>query len=155
RHEPRSDLPFTDDERELRNRSWSIVMPTGPRAEFERMIVEMRRTRIFPARWTQTERSSYAIRLAREPYTSPTARYHRLRDDIETERALMPAFFAAAQRVIAADMARERALTQIRAVSPREREDAMARVAETRIVIWWAQQTLRERVGSYTYALER
>lgn len=155
RWEPRSDLPFTDPEKNLRNRSWAIVMPNGPRPEFERILVELRRTRVIPARWTGFDRASYAIRLSREKFSSTSARYHYLRQDIEQDRILLRTFFANAQEVMAADLARERALGQIEIISPREREDAMARIAENRIVIWWTHHALKERIASYTYALER
>jgi hypothetical protein len=155
RHEPRSDLSLTDDERDLRDRSWVIVMPNGPRPEFERALVEMRRTRILPAHWTQLDRTTYAIRLSAEPHASATARYLRLRDDIEKDRELLPQFFALAHEVIEMDGARERTLEGLAIVSPRERENAMARVAENRMVIWWTHQAFRERADRYAYALER
>ncbi len=155
RHEPRSDLSFTDDERELRDRSWSIVMPNGPKPDYERALVELRRTRILPAHWTQLDRTTYAIRLSSEPHASSTSRYLRLRDDIEKDRASIPGFFMLAQQVIDMDAIRERTLDAMAVVSPRERENAMARIAENRVVIWWTHQAFKERASRYAYALER
>lgn len=155
RHEPRSDLDMTDAEKELRRRSWAIVMPNGPRPDYERALVELRRTRILPAHWTQLDRTTYAIRLSAEPHASATTRYMRLRDDIEKDRALIPAFFQLAGQVIDMDGIRERTLDSLAVVAPRERENAMARIAENRIVIWWTHQELKERVNRYAYALER
>jgi hypothetical protein len=155
RYEPRSDLNMTDDEKELRRRSWVIIMPNGPRPDYERALVELRRTRLLPANWTQLDRATYAIRLSAEPHASATTRYLRLRDDIEKDRALIPSFFATARNVMEMDAIRERTLDALAAVSPRERENAMARIAENRIIIWWTHQAFKERVGRYAYALER
>ncbi|GGE36934.1 hypothetical protein GCM10007276_13010 [Agaricicola taiwanensis] len=155
RHEPRSDYNMTDDEKELRDRSWVIVMPNGPRPDYERALVELRRTRLLPAHWTQLDRTTYAIRLSREPHASATTRYMRLRDDIEKDRALIAGFFATARDVMEMDTIRERTLDAMAVVSPRERENAMARIAENRIVIWWTHQAFKERASRYAYALER
>lgn len=155
RHEPRSDLDMTDDEKELRRRSWVIVMPNGPRPDYERALVELRRTRILPAHWTQLDRTTYALRLSAEPHASATSRYMRLRDDIEKDRAMIPSFFQLAAQVMEMDAVRERTLDSLAVIAPRERENAMARIAENRIVIWWTHQELKERANRYAYALER
>jgi hypothetical protein len=53
------------------------------------------------------------------------------------------------------DTVRERGLAGIGRITPQEREIAMARIAENRMLIGWVYRRLGERVQGYRFALER
>ena len=40
-------------------------------------------------------------------------------------------------------------------LSPRERDDAVARMQENSLIVQWVQQSLERRISSYRWALER
>ena len=46
-------------------------------------------------------------------------------------------------------------MTRVSELSPRERDDAVARMQENSLIVQWVQQCLEQRVSSYRWALER
>jgi hypothetical protein len=40
-------------------------------------------------------------------------------------------------------------------LTPRERDDAIARMQENSLIVQWVQQCLEQRISSYRWALER
>lgn len=74
RGEPVSAAPFTDDERQLRDLAYAILMPPDERQTWERMLAEWRRTRLLPEAKTHPNPADYADPLLRTSYRSSTAR---------------------------------------------------------------------------------
>src|SRR5262249_7621927 len=64
-------------------------------------------------------------------------------------------FYTAAARVIELDRKRNASLNLVSELSPRERDDAVARMAENACIVQWVQQGLERRISSYRWALER
>ena len=58
-------------------------------------------------------------------------------------------------RVIDLDRKRNASLAHISELSPRERDDAVARMQENSLIVQWVQQCLERRISSYRWALER
>ena len=90
-----------------------------------------------------------------EPHRSHLSRYSQLTDDVRDDITRFEPFFATAVRVLDLDRKRNAAMAQISALSPREREDAVARMQENSLIVQWVQQCLERRVSSYRWALER
>jgi hypothetical protein len=67
---------------------------------------------------------------------------------------LIEPFASTAARVLAADGVRLRSLAHVHELSPREAENAEARVAENRCLIAWVVAGLGSRQRSYRYSLE-
>ncbi len=155
RGEPVSRFPLTDDEKELRNRAWGIIMPAQPRSAKETRLVELRRTRVLPASKTQTDIRTYGTRLLQQPYQSSIARYNHLLNDINTDRAQIPPFFTLAEKIRETDRIREASLGFMRNKPEDEDANARMRVTENQIVVWWSHDSLIQRAASYRYALER
>jgi hypothetical protein len=155
RGEPVSDFPYTDYERELRDRSWSLLMPQLERQLFQRWVSEMRRTRIISVEKTVPDRANYAEKLLSEDFRSSGARFARLEMDIRNDRTRFPEFIAAANAVADYDRVRERSLARTPDLTLEERENAAGRIEENRLLIWTVQKSMRERAGIYRYALER
>jgi len=57
--------------------------------------------------------------------------------------------------VIDLDRKRNASLAHISGLSPREHDDAVARMQENGLIVQWVQQCLEQRVSSYRWGLER
>lgn len=155
RGEPVSSAPMTDDERTLRDLAYGIIAPPVTRQKWLVTLTDLRRSRVLPNNEPSFDIEKYASTIIDMPYRSATARYSRLIDDIRSDSLRIKPFFAAAQRVVEMDTARERSLSAVTRLTPEEREIAMARIAENRMLIGWVYRRLGERARGYKYALER
>lgn len=155
RDEPTSKFPYTDYERELRDRSWSLLMPQLERQYFQRWLAEARRTRILSAAQTVPERDNYAGKLLSADFRSSAARYQRLSMDIRNDRERYPRFIEVANIVAEFDRVRMRSLEKAGDLTPEERAEAIGRIEENRLLVWTVQKSMSERAGIYRYALER
>jgi hypothetical protein len=155
RGEPVSDAPLTDEERQLRDLAYAILMPAGDRQGWDRMLTELVRTRVLPEEKAPVDPGAYSDVLISTAYRSTTARYARLMEDIRLDSSRAGPFFAAAARVAKMDEVREKAATNMFHVVPLERQSAMARVFENRMLIAWVQRRFTERLAGYKLALDR
>lgn len=155
RGEPVSAAPFTDDERQLRDLAYAILMPPDGRQAWERQLAEWRRTRLLPEERTHPNVADYADMLLRTSYRSSTARYTKLIDDIRADSTRPGPFFTVAARVGEMDAVRDKAIAQMWHLSPNEREHASIRIEENRMIVGWVQRRLLERHAGYQLALER
>jgi hypothetical protein len=129
-------------------------MPAHERSHFERVLSDLARTRVLPARMHPSDPRTYHGALVGEPFVSPASRFRRIGEDAEADLRLIDPFGAVAARVLAADRTRMRSLAYMRDVEAGEVTDASARVIENRCLIAWVRSELRERTVSYRYALE-
>jgi hypothetical protein len=155
RGEPVSHAPHTNEERDLQNQAYAILMPALPRSEWDRAFAEMRRTRIIPNDAPYFDSRAYADNLLDTHYRSSTARYSKLIDDVRSDLSRVGPFYAAARRVVDMDTVRERSLAKLSSVTPTDQENAMARIAENRMLIGWVYRRLGERFTGYRIALEQ
>jgi hypothetical protein len=155
RGEPVSDAPLTDEERDLRNLGYAILMPAGDRQQWDRMLTELARTRVLPVEKAPLDPGAYSDVLLSTAYRSSTARYSRLMEDCRNDAASAGPFFAAALRVATLDAAREKALSQSFHIVPVERQSAAARIWENRGLIAWVHRRYFDRLASYKLALDR
>jgi hypothetical protein len=153
RGEPTSLYPFTDDEIELRDRAWRFLMPAHDKANLQMRLAELSYTRVLPP-LPHSGRNHYHLLLMTEDYRSVASRYHKIGQDIEADRQLMLPFSQTAARVCAADRVRVQSLNLTRELSPIQREQAAARVAENRGLVDWVRRDMREKAAAYRYALE-
>ncbi len=147
-------LPFTDDERSLRDRAWRFLMPAAPGAAFTDAVANLARTRVLPPGWLPAGPEAYHDGLAAEPAPSPVPLYRRLSEDATADARLIPAFAALAARVIEADARRLRSLPFSRSLDDGDVREAALRVAENRCLIAWTRLEAGARIGRYRYALE-
>ncbi len=153
RGDPASLYPFTDDEIELRERAWRFLMPSHDKANLSQAIAELAYTRVLPP-LPHSGRNHYHLLLMAEDYRSVSSRYAKLGQDIEADRLLMLPFSQAAARVCAADRVRALALNDVTQLTHIQREQAVARIAENRMLVDWVRRDMREKAASYRYALE-
>lgn len=155
REEPFSSFRMTDREREMRDLGWAIVMPPHEEQYRDRVLVELRRTRILPPDAVRFRKEAYVRTLLSIDFRSSTARYARLLEDVLTDTGRIEPFFQAAARVDVDDRARRRALAGVPEVTPDESENALARIEENGLMIAWARESFDERLITYRYALDR
>jgi hypothetical protein len=153
RGDPTSLYPFTDDEMEMRDRAWRFLMPSHDKANLQQAIAELSYTRVLPP-IPHSGRNHYHLLLMAEDYRSVASRYAKLGQDVEADRLLMLPFSQAAAKVCAADRVRALALNDVKEMTHRQREQAVARIAENRMLVDWVRRDMREKSAAYRYALE-
>jgi hypothetical protein len=149
-----SSFPFTDDERELRERAWRFLMPAKERTFFDGLIYDMARVGFIDADYFPETLTWYREALMDERFRSPASRFAQLAGDASADRALATQFAAVAARVAPADRRRLQAMRNVRDLEPAEATDARVRVRENGVLIGWVCGRLAMRAASYRHALE-
>ena len=150
-----SQFQLTDNERLLRDLAHPFIEPPHSRPAWKTVFGDYA---AMPAPWRQEvvfDRTAYGRRLIDEPHRSHTSRYSQLMEDVRDDLTRFDPFFAAAAVVADLDGKRGQALTLVSALERPERDDAVARMKENRLIVEWVQQCLQQRVASYRWALER
>ncbi len=154
RGEPVSKFNLTDDERELRDRAWTLIRPPASKDWIEGTRTELIRTRIIPEIGGQADPDRYYAYLRSDRYSSSQVRYDRVAADANADAALIDPFCRVVARVDAADQERLRALGRRDLSTQEELAGAQARVWENRRYIDWAVQALRHRLTAYRQAID-
>ncbi len=150
-----SQFQLTDHERLLRDLAYQLVEPPLSRPAWKSVWGDYQP---LPSPWRQNvifDRTMYGRNLIDEPHRSHASRYGVLIDDVRSDITRFEPFYSAAGRVIELDRKRNASLRLVSELSPRERDDAVARMAENACIVQWVQQSLERRVSSYRWALER
>jgi hypothetical protein len=150
-----SQFQLTDNERLLRDLAYPLIEPPHSRPAWRSVFGDYRP---LPSPWRQEvvfDRTAYGRTLIDEPHRSHSSRYAQLMEDVRDDITRFEPFFAAAVRVIDLDKKRNASLAHISGLSPRERDDAVARMQENSLIVQWVQQCLERRISSYRWGLER
>lgn len=150
-----SEFQLTDNERQLRDLAYPLIEPPHSRPAWKTVFGDYKP---IPSPWRQTppfDRTAYGRMLIDEPHRSHTSRYSNLMDDVRDDLTRFEPFFASAIRVLELDRKRDASLKLVSGLSPREHDDAIARMQENSLIVQWVQQCLERRVASYRWALER
>ena len=150
-----SQFQLTDNERQLRDLAYPLIEPPHSRPAWKSVFGDYRS---LPSPWRQAvvfDRTAYGRLLIDEPHRSHTSRYAVLMEDVRNDITRFEPFFASAARVIELDRKRNASLKLVSELSPRERDDAVARMEENTLIVQWVQQCLERRISSYRWALER
>jgi hypothetical protein len=154
RGEPVSGFHLTDDETELRDRSWRYIMPAHEQSWFAKHVQELARTRIIPVAWQTSEPDRYGVALVSERFRSEHSRYRRLSEDALADAALIAPYCRIARQVAAADKVRLKTASASPAVEPATTAQAEARVAENDGMIAWVRERMMYRLQTYRHALD-
>ncbi|MEZ2141216.1 hypothetical protein AAE026_02740 [Bradyrhizobium sp. DN5] len=150
-----SQFQLTDEERQLRDLAYPMIEPPLSRPAWKSVFGDYKP---LPSPWRQKivfDRTMYGRTLIDEPHRSHSSRYAQLIEDVRNDITRFEPFFASAIRVIDLDRKRDASIARVSALSPRERDDAVARMQENSLIVQWVQQCLEQRVSSYRWALER
>jgi hypothetical protein len=150
-----SQFQLTDEERQLRDLAYPLIEPPLSRPAWKSVFGDYK---ALPSPWQQKvvfDRTMYGRTLIDEPHRSHSSRYAQLIEDVRNDITRFEPFFASAIRVIDLDKKRNASMARVSALSPKEKEDAIARMQENSLIIQWVQQCLEQRVSSYRWGLER
>ncbi|MEW6768512.1 MAG: hypothetical protein AB1342_10835 [Pseudomonadota bacterium] len=150
-----SQFQLTDYERNLRDLAYYFIQPPHSRPAWKAVFGEY--TSI-PSPWRQNivfDRTAYGRRMIDEPHRSQISAYAGLIEDVRNDGVMLDRFLPVAMQVNDLDIKRNKALSYITELSPREYGDVQARMRENVLVVQWAQQCLQQRVAAYRWALER
>lgn len=152
---PRSIDPLTDDEIELRDRAYTLIRPNEPRGEWNLIVEYFRISQALPPILAGWDRRQYGRMVLWTPGRSEASQYFRVIEDVRADHQLIGPFITIACRVADMDRKRRRSLAYVADLSAFERDNALGRVTENRIVTAWVAEMLDNRHASYRYALER
>lgn len=155
RGEPVSSFMLTDDEKELRRRSYRFIMPIHRDPFFARNGIEWVRTRIWPDSRYRPDPTLYYRMMRKDDYQSNYGRWNNILDEVTADIPLIQPYYVVWQEVCRADLQRLEALPRTVALTVEESADAEARVWENRRVAVWAVTGMRWRIESYAYAIQR
>jgi hypothetical protein len=150
-----SAFQLTDNERLLRDLAYPFIEPPHSRPAWKTVFGDYTP---MPAPWRQDvvfDRTAYGRRLIDEPHRSHASRYAQLMEDVRDDLTRFDPFFATAAVVADLDGKRGASLPLVSGLSAPERDDALARMKENRLVVAWVQRRLHQRVAAYRWALER
>jgi hypothetical protein len=150
-----SQFQLTDNERQLRDYAYPLIEPPLSRPAWKSVWGDYKP---LPSPWRQAvvfDRTAYGRNLIDEPHRSHASRYAVLIDDVRNDITRFEPFYASAARVIELDRKRNASLKLVSELSPRERDDAIARMEENTLIVQWVHQCLEQRISSYRWALER
>lgn len=153
RGEAASWFRMTDDENQLRDRAWRLVMPAHERSYFSRQVSDLAHARILPVEAQSYAIADYHRALTAGSFASQASRYNRLSEDANADRLLLSPFRANAGRVVSADRVRMRAAEGSPYVAPDKHDPALARVVENEGLILWVCERIGYRIESYRHAL--
>ncbi|CCE11841.1 conserved exported hypothetical protein [Bradyrhizobium sp. STM 3843] len=150
-----SQFQLTDAERQLRDLAYPLIEPPHSRPAWKSVFGDYQPS---PSPWRQKvvfDRTAYGRALIDEPHRSHSSRYAQLIDDVRDDITRFEPFFASAIRVIDLDRKRDASMRYMSELSPREKDDAIARMQENSLIVQWVQLSLEQRISSYRWALER
>ena len=151
---PASNNRLTEDERALRDLAFPLIEPPYERQRWESVIYEYGIDRLMQRDLWVYDRTAYYRHLLARWDRSPSVRYNQLSDDIRNDTVRIEPFYVVARRVADIDRRRLASMKAVADLSPAERANAKARIAENGLVIAWVQHSLNERCASYRFALE-
>jgi hypothetical protein len=152
---PISYYNLTEYERTLRDLAFPLIEPPYDRERWDAVVFEFGEKRDFRRNLWVVDPGAYYAHLMAVNYRSTAARYNQLNDDIRNDIVRIPRFFDIAHRVIDADRSRQVTMEAVTDLTPPERFNAVARIAENNLTIAWVQTSLAHRCAGYRYALNR
>jgi len=147
-------FPLTDEERSLRDLAFPLIEPPYDRQRWYNIVNEYGATRFVKRDWLTFVSDAYERHLMTTAYRSSNARYAKLNEDIRNDIDRVEPFFVVARHVLDMDARRQKSLTYVGGLTPREHNNAIARNYENALIISWVQCSLSQRAESYRYALE-
>lgn len=154
RGDPVSKFNYTNDEKLLRDRGWTLIRPPWTKDWIGGTMVELSRTRVLPETEGRVPPDLYLIYLRSDKFQSSDARYDKIAADATGDADLVMPFCEVALRVQKADDERLRVLRNQKVTTQETYDGAKARVWENRVMVKWVGQALRYRIIAYKKALK-
>lgn len=154
RGDPVSKFNYTNDEKLLRDRGWTLIRPPWTKDWIGGTVVELARTRVLPETEGRVPTDLYYLYLRSDRFQSSDARFDKIAADASGDAELVMPFCEVALRVNAADDERLNVLKNKPLTTQETYDGAKARVWENRVMIKWVGQALRYRIIAYKKALD-
>jgi hypothetical protein len=152
---PISAYNLTDDEHTLRDLAFPLIEPPYDRQRWDAVVYEWGDSHKFQRELATYDPTVYYAHLQAQLYRSSAARYNQIIDDIRDDIVRIDPFFVIARKVADLDQRRQAAVAQVRSLTPGERFNADARIAENSLTIAWVHASLNQRCAGYRFAIER
>jgi hypothetical protein len=164
---PVSAFRTTDQERELRDRAYQLIVAPEKYGTWDQYWGEFwgessggwnegtKKPRARKVKKPAFDRTAYLLMLHEVYRRSEASAYAQIVTDARNDVDRLQPFFAAAGRVTDMDQRRMQSLVHVANLKPHERANAVARNRENAEIIAWVCQALKDRAASYRYALER
>ncbi len=152
--EPASQFNLTDQEREMHDRVWRVLVSPHSYDWFYDFSVELQRTRISGARDHKFTPDRYYRWLRQTDFASSRVRYSAVADHVDADLDTMPTTFRAICAVIEVDRQRAIAAREIASIGEGGRSETLERKAENDLKIDWFVRAVSYRYDSYGYALD-
>jgi hypothetical protein len=123
---------------------WSFSQPPYDRRRWDAVVFEYGEKREFRRNLWVVNPEAYYAHLMAANYRSTAGRYNQLNDDIRNDVVRIPPFFDMARRVIDTDRKRQATMDVLTDISPAERLNALARIAENNLTIAWVEASLSQ-----------
>jgi hypothetical protein len=151
-----SQFHLTDDERQLRDLGYALIQPPYDRTHWDNLFANFGWEGPRPD--APFDRTAYWSNLDLPHRRSEASAYAQIVTDARNDVVRIEPFFAVAALVTDADRKREQALGYVAhstGLSEAEVNNALGRNNENTAIIEWVCRSLKQRAGSYRYALER
>jgi hypothetical protein len=152
---PISAYNVTDDEHTLRDLAFPLIEPPYDRQRWDAVVYEWGDKRKFQRELAIYDPTAYYAHLQAQLYRSSAARYNQIIDDIRDDIVRIDPFFVIARKVADLDRRRQAAMADVPSLTPGERFNANARIAENSLTIAWVHASLNQRCAGYRFAIER
>ena len=147
---------LTDDERRLRDLSYSFLLPPDGGGVVQRSLpLDATYWALINGSQPTIDCFAYARRLVAIPARSETMRYARLQDDIRNDLVRLDDFVPLVRRVADMDRKRDQSLAYVSGLQPWELAKAKERIFENGRIIARVHRALDERAACYRFTLER
>jgi hypothetical protein len=151
---PISAYNLTEEEHTLRDLAFPLIEPPYDRQRWDAVVYEWGDKRSFQRALWNYDPTAYYRHLQNELDRSSAARYNQIIDDIRDDLVRIDPFFVIARQVADLDRRRAATMAQLADISPAERFNAEARIAENSLTIAWVHQSLNQRCAGYRFAIE-
>ena len=148
---PISAFNLTDDEHTLRDLAFPLIEPPYDRQRWDAVVYEWGDKHSFQRVLWSYDPTAYYWHLQNELDRSSAARYSQIIDDIRDDLVRLDPFFSMARKVADLDQRRQATMPDL---SPPERFNAQARIAENSLTIAWVHTSLNQRCVGYRFAIE-
>lgn len=145
---------LTDGERALRDLAFPLIEPPYDRIRWDAFLYEYGIKQKLQRDLWRPDPTAYYKHLLAANYRSTAGRYNELIDDIRNDVVRVGPFFDLAHRVIELDRKRTASMDSLADLTPADRANAVARVGENNLTIFWVQESLGQRCAGYRFALD-
>ena len=148
-----SNLNQTDQEKELRDRGWTLVVPPNSEDWVGAKKAQLQRQGLLKDPYTTINPSIYYVYLRSDKYRSSETRYNRLINDMKSDQKLLLPFCKIARQVLITDQERLAALERQQDVNPQFATGVKARVSENKSFVDWVLGATGRRLQAYQIAI--